>query len=134
MRRGAVSEEEEGARDIDVHAASVLTIPYPQSEGDACWPAGAGAEEDSRRISEWREGMRALARLPNVYVKASMLEYMRKGWQHGGEALVTVKGLVREVRPRRQRTPSQPQPGAGRRLLSWGGAKEKDQQTEAIRT
>lgn len=34
----------------------------------------ADEEEDAKRVAEWREGMRALASLPNVYVKLSMLE------------------------------------------------------------
>jgi predicted TIM-barrel fold metal-dependent hydrolase len=60
--------------------------------------SGAGAEEDARRIDVWRVGMRALAALPNVYVKVSMLEYVHKGWQSDPEAHALVQGLVREVR------------------------------------
>jgi predicted TIM-barrel fold metal-dependent hydrolase len=34
----------------------------------------AAVEEDAKRVAEWRAGMRALAALPNVNVKLSMLE------------------------------------------------------------
>ncbi|TFJ88530.1 hypothetical protein NSK_000104 [Nannochloropsis salina CCMP1776] len=46
-----------------------------------CLKLGAGEEEDARRITVWQRGMQALAALPNVFVKLSMLEYIRSGWQ-----------------------------------------------------
>lgn len=49
-----------------------------------CLKLGVGDEEDAKRIAVWQEGMKALAALPNVYVKLSMLEYIRSGWQHKG--------------------------------------------------
>ena len=62
-----------------------------------CLKLGVDKDEDDKRIAEWKEGMRALAALPNVNVKISMLEYIRSGWQKGGEANDVVKALVKEV-------------------------------------
>lgn len=60
--------------------------------------AGAGAEEDERRIAVWRQGMRALAGLRHVSVKASMLQYTHPHWQQSGSpGHALVRGLVREV-------------------------------------
>jgi len=58
---------------------------------------GVVREEYAKRVEEWREGMRALAALPQVYVKLSMLEYTSPGWQKDPEAKAIIKKLVREV-------------------------------------
>jgi len=63
-------------------------------------PRGLGqgdAEHDAAELAAWRHGMTALAALPNVNVKLSMLGYAVPGWwaDEGKEALV--KGLVLET-------------------------------------
>jgi predicted TIM-barrel fold metal-dependent hydrolase len=62
-----------------------------------CLKLGVGDEEDAKRIAVWQEGMKALAALPNVYVKLSMLEYMRPGWQHKGTGGATVETTTSEA-------------------------------------
>lgn len=59
---------------------------------------GTDEAEDAKRVAEWRAGMQALASLPNVQVKLSMLEYVRQGWMDPASvAHGVVKGLVRET-------------------------------------
>ena len=50
-------------------------------------------------VYTWREGMRALSELPNVYVKLSMLNYAVPGYFDEGNTLLEAfaKTLVREV-------------------------------------
>jgi len=62
-----------------------------------CLKLGVGDEEDAKRIAVWQEGMKALAALPNVYVKLSMLEYIRPGWQHKGTGGGTTEPMAREA-------------------------------------
>ncbi len=63
-----------------------------------CLKLGVSPEEDAKRTAVWTEGMQALAARPTVYVKLSMLEYLRAGWQEAGsEANAVVKARVREV-------------------------------------
>ena len=54
---------------------------------------------DAAMLATWREGMRALSELPNVYVKLSMLNYAVPGCFDEGNALLEAfaKTLVREV-------------------------------------
>eukprot|EP00624_Nannochloropsis_granulata_P004385 evm.model.NODE_31868_length_15142_cov_18.426628.2 len=62
-----------------------------------CLKLGAGDEEDAKRIAVWQEGMKALAAMPNVYVKLSMLEYMRSGWQHKETGVAAAEVTTSEI-------------------------------------
>jgi len=44
------------------------------------------ADEDNKRIAEWKNGMTALAQNPNVNVKISGLEYIKANWLVPGSA------------------------------------------------
>ena len=48
-------------------------------------------------IKVWRKGMKAMAEIPHVYVKLSMLGYIAPGWIADAEKEVLVKSLVLEV-------------------------------------
>jgi predicted TIM-barrel fold metal-dependent hydrolase len=52
---------------------------------------------DADELQRWREGMHALASLPQVYVKLSMLGYAVPGWIQTPERVALVKSLVREI-------------------------------------
>lgn len=52
---------------------------------------------DEAELKVWREGMTAMAKLPNVYVKISMLGYTCPGWIRTNERQQVVKSLVRET-------------------------------------
>eukprot|EP00574_Skeletonema_japonicum_P001679 CAMPEP_0201741388 /NCGR_PEP_ID=MMETSP0593-20130828/46787_1 /ASSEMBLY_ACC=CAM_ASM_000672 /TAXON_ID=267983 /ORGANISM="Skeletonema japonicum, Strain CCMP2506" /LENGTH=355 /DNA_ID=CAMNT_0048235723 /DNA_START=45 /DNA_END=1112 /DNA_ORIENTATION=+ len=52
---------------------------------------------DETELKVWREGMTAMAKLPNVYVKISMLGYTCPGWIRTKERQEVVKSLVRET-------------------------------------
>ena len=53
--------------------------------------------EDEAHEQVWREGMRALAALPNIYVKLSMLWFARDGYHRDAAKEAKVRDLVREV-------------------------------------
>jgi predicted TIM-barrel fold metal-dependent hydrolase len=44
------------------------------------------ADEDNKRIEEWKQGMTALSANPNVNVKISGLEYIKANWLVSGSA------------------------------------------------
>jgi predicted TIM-barrel fold metal-dependent hydrolase len=48
-------------------------------------------------LTEWRTGMHAMAQLPHVYVKLSMLGYAVPGWSRCTARTALVRDLVREV-------------------------------------
>ena len=48
-------------------------------------------------LAEWREGMKLMAALPNVYVKLSMLGWSVPGWIRTSERISLVRGLVVET-------------------------------------
>ena len=48
-------------------------------------------------IKVWREGMKAMAKIPHVYVKLSMLGYIAPGWIVDTEKEKLLKSLVLEV-------------------------------------
>lgn len=52
---------------------------------------------NSQEIEEWRKGMKAMASLPHVYVKLSMLGYAVPGWKKTPQRIVLVRDLVREI-------------------------------------
>ena len=79
-----------------LHRTIVTTLPISTLSALCCVRV-QGAEEDARRIGEWREGMRALSDLPNVFCKISGLDYIRHGWITDPEANAVVKGLVKEA-------------------------------------
>ncbi len=58
---------------------------------------GQAPERDEAELAVWREGMTALARLPNVYVKLSMLGYSVPGWHAEEKKEALLRSLVREV-------------------------------------
>lgn len=62
-----------------------------------CVKLGVSVAEDTARIDAWREGMAALAALPNVHIKLSGLDYIRSGWIGDSAINGQIKGLVREV-------------------------------------
>jgi predicted TIM-barrel fold metal-dependent hydrolase len=47
---------------------------------------GRGDAEDAAVLADWRKGVAALAALPNVFIKLSMLDFVRK-----------VRGLFRKL-------------------------------------
>ena len=52
-------------------------------------------KEEELRV--WRKGMQAMAALPNVYVKISMLGYSLPGWIRTNERKEMMRSLVRET-------------------------------------
>jgi len=48
-------------------------------------------------MEEWRVGMKAMAKLPNTFVKISMLGYIVPGWIKSQEKIDFVKKLVQET-------------------------------------
>ena len=52
---------------------------------------------DQEEMKVWREGMKAMAKLPNTYVKISMLGYTSPGWVRTKERQEVMKSLVRET-------------------------------------
>lgn len=52
---------------------------------------------DEKELEVWREGMKAMAALPNVYVKLSMMGYAIPGWIRTKERQAVLKSLVRET-------------------------------------
>ena len=54
-----------------------------------------GEDETHERL--WREGMRALAALPNIYVKLSMFWFAMEGFHQDPSKEERVRGLVREM-------------------------------------
>ena len=58
---------------------------------------GADAAADAATLAEWRANMAAMAALPQVYVKLSMLGYCVPGWDQDAAKEATVAALVLEV-------------------------------------
>ena len=58
-----------------------------------------GGEGDAEVLATWRAGIAALASLPHVYIKLSMLPYTAAGWwgDAADAAAAQVRSLVREV-------------------------------------
>ena len=56
-----------------------------------------GGDGDAASLAVWRAGLTALAAVPHVFMKLSMLPYTLAGWHENAEAAATVRGLVREV-------------------------------------
>ena len=54
-------------------------------------------DPDERELEVWREGMKAMSALPNVYVKLSMMGYAIPGWIRTKERQAVLKSLVRET-------------------------------------
>ena len=52
---------------------------------------------DEQELQLWRTGMKAMAALPNVYVKLSMMGYVIPGWIRTKERQAVLKSLVRET-------------------------------------
>ena len=52
---------------------------------------------NEEELKVWREGMNAMSKLPNVYVKISMLGYTIPGWIRTKERQGVLKSLVRET-------------------------------------
>lgn len=52
---------------------------------------------DEKELEVWRKGMKAMAALPNVYVKLSMMGYAVPGWIRTKERQSVLKSLVRET-------------------------------------
>ena len=53
--------------------------------------------EDEAHEQVWREGMRALAALPNIYMKLSMLWFARDGFERDATKEAEARDLVREL-------------------------------------
>lgn len=56
-----------------------------------------GLKTDPDVLATWRTGIKALAALPRVYIKASGLEYVRTSWLTDDDANAAVKAMVLEV-------------------------------------
>ena len=52
---------------------------------------------NENEMEVWRKGMKAMAALPNVYVKLSMMGYAVPGWIRTKERQSVLKSIVREV-------------------------------------
>ena len=52
---------------------------------------------DEKELEVWRKGMKAMAALPNAYVKLSMMGYVIPGWIRTKERQSLLKSLVREI-------------------------------------
>ena len=52
---------------------------------------------DEEELAVWREGMKAMAALPHVYVKISMLGYAIPGWIRTDARQALMRQLVRET-------------------------------------
>lgn len=52
---------------------------------------------DESELEVWRKGMKAMAALPNVYVKLSMMGYCIPGWIRTKERQSVLKSLVLET-------------------------------------
>lgn len=63
----------------------------------ACPKLGRTAAEDEAELATWRTGMAALAANPRVFVKVSMLGYIRAGWTTDAAAKAAVTSLVHEA-------------------------------------
>lgn len=57
----------------------------------------SSAVPDAEELEMWRAGMKAMAALPHVHVKLSMLGYAVPGWIRNKSRLQLVKSLVRET-------------------------------------
>ena len=77
-----------------------------EGEGEGEGEGGEGGKKrvvnpnlvvDEKELGVWREGMKAMARLPHVNVKISMLGYCVPGWTRTKEREELVKQLVLEV-------------------------------------
>ena len=53
-----------------------------------------GDEQTSAKIAEWKHGMEKMAKLPQVYVKLSMLGYAVPQWHRNAEQFELLKQLV----------------------------------------
>ncbi|KAL7464543.1 hypothetical protein ACHAXS_004879, partial [Conticribra weissflogii] len=52
---------------------------------------------DEEELRVWRQGMKAMAALPKVHIKISMLGYAVPGWIRTPERQAVLKSLVREI-------------------------------------
>ena len=52
---------------------------------------------DQKELQTWRNGMKAMSSLPNVYVKLSMMGYAVPGWIRTPQRQSLLKSLVRET-------------------------------------
>lgn len=59
--------------------------------------AGENSKENEKRIEVWRQGMKELSLLPNVYIKVSMLDYVKPNWPHDPDSREFIAKLVNEV-------------------------------------
>lgn len=73
------------------HLGKPRTLLGPDLEGND------NAEMNEAELATWRRGMDALAALPNVYVKISMLGYALPGWIKDDKRTSMMKGLVLET-------------------------------------
>jgi len=63
-----------------------------------CLKLSGDANHDLKQIEEWREGIRAVSQLPNVFVKLSQFYFVQMGWQVAeSDANTQLKSLVRET-------------------------------------
>jgi predicted TIM-barrel fold metal-dependent hydrolase len=60
-------------------------------------PSNTNTSPDARELERWRQGMKAMADLPNVYVKISMLGYAVPGWIRNSHRIAFVRQLVLET-------------------------------------
>ncbi|KAL7494850.1 hypothetical protein ACHAWT_005725 [Skeletonema menzelii] len=68
--------------------------------GDDLLPCGSvnpNVVMDEAELKVWRAGMTAMAKLPNVHVKLSMLGYTLPGWMRTKQRQELLKSLVRET-------------------------------------
>eukprot|EP00547_Thalassionema_nitzschioides_P007583 CAMPEP_0194208320 /NCGR_PEP_ID=MMETSP0156-20130528/6797_1 /TAXON_ID=33649 /ORGANISM="Thalassionema nitzschioides, Strain L26-B" /LENGTH=209 /DNA_ID=CAMNT_0038935257 /DNA_START=96 /DNA_END=722 /DNA_ORIENTATION=+ len=52
---------------------------------------------DESKLEEWRQGMKAMAELPNVYVKISMLGRIIPGWTQAARRIDWIRKLCQET-------------------------------------
>lgn len=64
--------------------------------GDPC-KENENLVPDENALNEWREGLKAMAQLPHVYIKISMLGFAVPGWSVIPERENVVRSLVRDT-------------------------------------
>lgn len=72
------------------HLGKPRTVTGPDEQED-------GGVLDEKEIETWRVGMRAMAAVPHVCVKISMLGYIAPGWGRSKRKEAVLRGLVEET-------------------------------------
>ena len=77
------------------HLGKPRTLLGPDLNDDGTLNNNTAPDEEALQV--WREGMKAMAAVPHVYVKISMLGYAVPGWSKTPEQSALLGKLVRET-------------------------------------